>query len=185
MKIITPIFSIKFIFFASFIALSSFFKGQTINITGNNWAVNVPTITEAGSNYLGTYDNPSQLVLSGNLPGAFLNLLAGGAAKVSMHYVATTWNNSLHIYAKRIGGTATVNGLCIICTATINNGTNYIEIPSAVDTTFFTISSGAVLGVGNSIDYKDVNVQLQIGGVSVAIPAAAYSAQIVFTIGAN
>ncbi|RXM40611.1 hypothetical protein BOQ62_04615 [Chryseobacterium sp. CH21] len=166
--------------------MGSFLEGQTINIAGSNWTVSVPTITEAGTNYTGTYNNPSQLTLSGNLPGSFLNLLSSSGARISMHYTPATWNSNLHLYAKRSGGTTKINGLCIACTATINGGNvNFIEIPQASAVTLSTITFSGLLGLGNSVDYSAINVQLEIGGVSVTIPAATYSAQIVFTIGAN
>lgn len=168
------------------LTISSYSEGQTLIVNGSNWTVNVPSITEAGSNYAGTYESANNLItLSGSLPGSFLSLLAGGSAKVSMHYNAISWNNSLRLYAKRSGGTATVNGLCFGCGATINGGTTYIEIPQTVDTTFFTINFTGLLGIGNSVSYSGINVQLQIGGVSVTIPATTYNAQIVFTIGPN
>ncbi|WP_390453392.1 hypothetical protein [Chryseobacterium sp. Alg-005] len=161
-------------------------NGQTITVGGNNWTVSVPSITEAGSNYVGTYESANNVItLSGSLPGSFLNLLAGGAARVSMHYNAISWNNALRLYAKRNGGTATISGVCLGCSATINGGTTYIETSQAVDTTFFTINFVGVLGLGNSVSYSGINVQLQISGVSVTIPATTYNAQIVFTIGPN
>ncbi|UKB80059.1 hypothetical protein [Chryseobacterium sp. MEBOG07] len=166
--------------------MSSYLQGQTINIAGTNWTVSVPTITEAGTNYTGTYDNPSQLTLSGNLPGSFLNLLTSAGAKISMHYVPTSWNSALKLYAKRSGGTTAITGLCVLCTATISGGNvNFIEIPQAGSVTLSTITFSGVLGLGNSVNYSAMNVQLEIGGVSVTIPAATYSAQIVFTVGAN
>ncbi|WP_330744037.1 hypothetical protein [Chryseobacterium sp. CP-77] len=166
--------------------MGSNLNGQTINITGTSWTATVPTITEAGTNYAGTYNNPSLLTLSGHLPGSFLNLLTSSGARISMQLAPTSWNSSLKLYAKRSGGTATINGLCVLCTATINGGTaNYIEIPQANAATLSTITFTGVLGLSNSVDYSGINVQLEIGGVSVTIPATAYSTQVVFTIGAN
>lgn len=168
------------------IIMGSYLQGQTINIAGTSWTVSVPTITEAGSNYAGTYDNPSQLVLSGNLPGSFLNVLTGSGAKISMQLVPTSWNSSLKLFAKRSGGTTKINGLCVGCTATINGGTaNYIEILQASAVTLSTITFTGLLGISNSVDYSAISVQLEISGVSVTIPAAAYSTQVVFTIAAN
>lgn len=166
--------------------MGSYLEGQTISIAGTNWTVSVPTITEAGSNYTGTYDNPAQLTLSGLLPGSFLNLLSASGAKITMQLSPTSWNSSLKLYAKRSGGTATINGLCVLCTSSINGGTaNFIEIPQANAVTLSTITFSGVLGVNNSVNYSGINVQLEIGGVSVTIPAASYSTQIVFTIAAN
>ncbi|PWW16231.1 MULTISPECIES: hypothetical protein [unclassified Chryseobacterium] len=161
-------------------------KGQTINIAGTSWTASVPAITEAGSNYIGTYENPSQLTLSGNLPGSFLNVLSASGAKISMQLAPTSWNSSLKLYAKRSGGTTKINGLCLGCTATITGGTaNYIEILQASAVTLSTITFTGLLGISNSVDYSAISVQLEISGVSVTIPAAAYSTQVVFTIGAN
>ncbi|MDR2237116.1 MAG: hypothetical protein LBE92_13425 [Chryseobacterium sp.] len=168
------------------ILMGSYLKAQTLNISGTNWAVAVPAITEAGTNYTGTYDNPNQLTLSGLLPGSILSLLATNGARISMHYVPITWNSNLHLYAKRSGGTTKINGLCVLCTATINGGNvNFIEIPQATSATLSTINFSGLLGVDNSVNYSAINVQLEIRGVSVTIPAAAYSTQVVFTIGPN
>lgn len=189
MKIKSPIliepFLKRYLYIITLI-MGNFIQGQTINITGTSWTVGVPTITEAGTNYAGTYDNPSLLTLSGHLPGSFLNLLSGSGARISMQHVPTSWNSSMKLYAKRSNGTTVINGLCVLCSATINGGTaNYIEIPQGTSATLSTITFGGVLGVNNSVDYSAISVQLQIGGISVTIPAAAYSTQIVFTIGAN
>lgn len=166
--------------------MGSYLEGQTINLAGANWNASVPTITEAGTNYAGTYNNPGLLTLSGHLPGSFLNLLGSSGAKISMQYVPTNWNSSLKLYAKRSGGSAVINGICVLCSVTFSGGTaNYIEILQSSAVTLSTITFGGVLGVNNSVDYSAVSVQLQMGGVSVTIPAANYSAQIVFTIGAN
>lgn len=189
MKIKSPFLKEQFLksyLYIIALIMGSYMEGQTINIAGTNWTVSVPAITEAGSNYTGTYDNPSQLTLSGNLPGSFLNLLTSSGAKISMHYVPSTWNSNLHLYAKRNGGTATISGLCLLCSATINGGTAaFIEIPQASSATLSTITFTGLLGLGNSVTYSGINVQLEISGVSVTIPAATYSAQIVFTIGPN
>jgi hypothetical protein len=161
-------------------------RAQTINVGGSNWTVSVPAVTEAGTDYAGTYESATNLItLSGNLPGSFLNLLTSGAARVSVHHTPTTWNSNLHLYAKRSGGSTSISGLCVLCTATINGGTTYTEIPQAVATAFFTINFTGVLGLGNSVTYTGINAQLQISGVSVAIPATTYATQVIFTIGAN
>lgn len=168
------------------LTIGSCLGAQTINVGGSNWTVSVPTITEAGTNYAGTYESATNLItLSGTLPGSFLNLLTSGAARVSVHHTPTTWNSNLHLYAKRSGGTTSISGLCLGCTATINGGTTYVEIPQAVATAFFTINFTGILGLGNSVTYSSINGQLQISGVSVIVPATTYSTQVVFTIGPN
>ena len=183
--ILRKLFSKKYLYLL-LIILSSCLQAQTVNAGGSGWTVSVPAITEAGNNYGGTYASATNaIILSGTMPGSFLNLLSNGAARISMRYTPTTWNNSLRLYAKRSGGTATINGLCIGCTATVNGGTTYIEMLQSPDTAFCTINFSGLLGLGNSVNYSAINVQLQISGVSVTIPAASYSAQIVFTIGPN
>lgn len=168
------------------ILISSYMKGQTLTVGGSNWTVSVPTITEAGTNYAGTYESATNLyTLSGTLPGSFLNLLSSGAARISVHHTPTTWNSNLHLYTKRSGGTTNISGLCLGCTATINGGTTYLEIPQTVATAFFTINFSGLLGLGNSVTFSGINGQVQISGVSVIIPATTYATQIVFTIGPN
>ncbi|MFZ4931959.1 hypothetical protein [Chryseobacterium sp. Mn2064] len=176
----------KYIFIIPLL-INIYLGAQTINASGSGWAVSVPAITEAGNNYTGTYASATNAtVLSGSLPGSFLNLLSSSGAKITMHYTPTTWNSNLHLYAKRSGGTATINGVCVLCTATINGGnTAYIEIPQGTSNTLSTITFSGVLGLGNSVTYSAINVQFQISGVSVTIPAASYSAQVVFTVAAN
>ncbi|QPQ52889.1 hypothetical protein H3Z85_05600 [Chryseobacterium indologenes] len=81
---------------------SSSFGAQTVTVTGN-WAPTIAAITEAGTNYAGTYDNitPSNpITMSGTLPGSFLNLLSSNGAKITMHQATTVWNNSLVLSAK-------------------------------------------------------------------------------------
>jgi hypothetical protein len=189
MKIKSPFLKEQFLkryLYIIALLIGSYLEGQTINIAGTSWTVSVPTITEAGSNYAGTYDNPSQLVLSGHLPGSFLSLLTSAGARISMQHVPTSWNSALKLYAKRSGGTTKINGLCVGCAATISGGNvNYVEIPQTGSATLSTITFTGVLGVSHNVDYSAINVQLEISGVSVTIPAAAYSTQIVFTIAAN
>ncbi|WP_126652588.1 hypothetical protein [Chryseobacterium aureum] len=189
MKIKTPFFReayFKIHMCITLLAISGCLEGQTITVGGSNWTVSVPVITEAGTNYAGTYESVTNLyTLSGTLPGSFLNLLTNGAARISVQHNPTTWNSNLHLYTKRSGGTTNISGLCIGCTATINGGTTYVEIPQAVATAFFTINFTGVLGLGNSVTFSGVNGQVQISGVSVVIPATNYATQIVFTIGPN
>lgn len=169
--------------------ISTCMEAQVVNVSGN-WTASIPAITEAGSNYAGTYDNSGStsgnlITLSGSLPGSFLNLLSSSGAKMTMRYTPNPWNNSLTLSAKRTGGTTTINGVCLLCTAAINGGTTYIPITQTSDTTFVTFTFTGVLGLGNSVTFADINLILQLAGVSVTVPANTYSARIVFTIVAN
>lgn len=169
--------------------IGSCMEAQVINVSGN-WNATIPPITEAGSNYAGTYDNSgstgtNQIILSGTLPGSFLNLLSSSGAKMTMRYTPNPWNNSLTLSAKRTGGTTTINGVCLFCTSAINGGTTYIPISQTSDTTLLTFNFTGVLGLNNSVTFADINLILQLAGVSVTVPANTYSARIVFTIVAN
>ncbi|MGH2622926.1 MAG: hypothetical protein ACRDE7_04600, partial [Sphingobacterium sp.] len=148
---------------------SSLVLGQRrLTVTGANWNVNPPAITDAGANYSGTYQSPSdQILLSAQVP----LLLASG--KVSVRYEGNpTWHNALKIAIRRTGQGSTI---CLLCG--INGGLTYQPI-TTVDTDFFTIS--AVLALAS---YSNIPVQLSLSGVSVTIPAANYQSRIVFTIG--
>ncbi|SDJ49265.1 hypothetical protein [Chryseobacterium jejuense] len=179
----------RLIYIILILSSSSFIKAQVVNVSGN-WNASIPAITEAGSNYTGTYDNsgntaPNLITLSGTLPGSFLNLLSSSGAKMTMRYTPNPWNNSLTLSAKRTGGTTAIHGLCVLCTASINGGANYIPISQTGDTTFITFTFSGVLGVGNSVTFADINLIVQLAGVSVTVPSNTYSARIVFTIVAN
>lgn len=169
--------------------ISCCLKAQLVTVSGD-WAASIPAITEAGSNYAGTYSNASipttTITLSTTLSGNFLNVLAGKGAKMTMRYTSNAWNSSLGLSAKRTGTTTgTISGLCVLCTATISGGDSFIPIQSASDTTFFNLNFAGVLGVSNTANFSDINLILQLSGVSVTIPAAPYSARIIFTVVAN
>lgn len=142
-------------------------KAQTLAVTGSNWTVSIPSITEAGTNYAGTYESATnQILLAASVP------LLLGNAKVSVHYQANpTWNNGLILSAKRTGNGTT---LCVLCT--ISGGTNYQTV-TLTDIELFRIS--AVLALAS---YSNIPIQLQLSGVSVTIPATAYQSSVVFTI---
>lgn len=143
---------------------------RTITVGGTNWTVSIPSITEAGSNYTGIYESdPNQILIGASVP------LLLGNGKVSVHYTANpTWNSNLVLQARRTGNGTTG---CVGCT--ITGGTSYITVPLSTDVELFRIT--AVLAVAS---YTNIPVQLQLSGVSVTIPAAAYNSLVVFTIAA-
>ena len=166
---------------------------QTITVSGSNWNINTNSTpsftqpTEAGNNYSGTYESPGNLItLSGNIPGNLLNVLTGGVASVvSVHYTPTNWYSNLKLFVKRSGGSASISGLCVLCGTSINGGTTYIEVPQSAPVQFFTINFSGLLGLENNITFSNINVQLQIQGVSVTVPVDNnYSTTIYFTIAA-
>lgn len=169
--------------------ISSLMEAQVVSVSGS-WTANIPSITEAGNNYSGTYDNTgntgtNQIILSGTLPGSFLNLLSSKGAKMTMHYASNPWNTSMTLSARRTGGTTAIHGVCLLCTAAISGGDTYIPIPQSPDVTFLNFTFAGVLGLGNSVSFADIVLLLQVSGVSVTIPASTYGARVVFTIVAN
>lgn len=152
------------------ILISIHYKAQRVlTVGGTNWTVSVPSITEAGTNYSGTYESAANQILL----GASVPVLLGNG-KVSVHYEANpTWNNNLVLYARRTG-----NGTTGCAGCTISGGTTYTIIP-LTDVELFRIT--AVLALAS---YNNIPIQLQLTGVSVTIPAATYNSRIVFTISA-
>ncbi|WP_228376229.1 hypothetical protein [Chryseobacterium sp. BLS98] len=154
---------ICFIFFM--LDMSS--KAQTVSVSGTNWTASVPAITEAGSNYAGTYASATnQSILNVGLPALL------GSVKVYVHYEANpTWDSSLVLSAKRTNNGTT---LCIGCS--ISGGTAYQTVTQTA-LELFRIST--ILSVTS---YTGINIQYQLSGVSVTIPAATYNSKIVFTV---
>ncbi|MGC5743371.1 hypothetical protein J4Q03_02525 [Chryseobacterium sp. NFX27] len=162
------IFSVKYcIGFALFFIFGYESKAQSVTVPITNWNAAIPAITEAGSNYSGTYSSPTnQASINVGLPALL------GSVKVYVHYEGNpTWNSSLVLSAKRTSNGST---LCIGCS--ISGGTNYITVPlTAVE--LFRIST--ILSVTS---YTGINIQYQVSGVSVTLPAATYNSKIVFTV---
>ncbi|WP_228443277.1 hypothetical protein [Chryseobacterium nematophagum] len=131
--------------------------------------MSIPSITEAGTNYAGTYESATnQVILTASVP------LLLGNGKVSVHYEPNpTWNASLILSAKRTNNGSTVCALC-----TITGGTTYQTV-TQTDIELFRIQ--AVLALAS---YTGINIQLQLSGVSVTIPATTYNSKVVFTISA-
>jgi len=161
-------FSIKYcIGFTLFFIFSYESKAQSVTVPVTNWNAAIPAITEAGSNYSGTYSSPTnQASINVGLPALL------GSVKVYVHYQGNpTWNSSLVLSAKRTSNGST---LCVGCN--ISGGTNYITVPlTAVE--LFRIST--ILSVTS---YTGINIQYQVSGVSVTLPAATYNSKIVFTV---
>ncbi|WP_418121888.1 hypothetical protein ACNFU2_12215 [Chryseobacterium sp. PTM-20240506] len=150
------------------IILTGSSHAQSLTVGGSNWTVSIPPITEAGTNYAGTYESATnQILLAASVP------LLLGTAKVTVRYIPDpTWNNSLVLNIRRTGNGTTV---CVLCS--ITGGTTYQAITQA-DLELFRIT--AVLALAS---YSNIPLQLELTGVSVTIPAATYNARIVFTIG--
>ncbi|WP_185094993.1 hypothetical protein [Chryseobacterium taiwanense] len=160
-----------------------------VNVAGSSSAITISPITEAGNDYtggpyttsnpispitLGTYTIPRNVLLG-------LTLLETGSivSQIKMNYLPTIWNNSLRLYANRNGGTGTVTGVCL-CSAYFNNGTTYPEILQT-DSNFFELMFSGILGaLVTQVSYSTIPISIRLGGVSVTVPAATYTAQINF-----
>jgi len=158
-----------------------------VSIASTPSAIIIPPITEAGNDYTGSYTSSGNPITLGSyiIPRSVLlglTLLEGGSivSQIKMNYTPTIWNNSLHLYANRNGGTATISGVCVGCNAYFNNGNNFPEIHQT-DSAFFDLMFSGVLGLlVTQISYSNIPVSIRLGGVSVTIPAATYTAQINF-----
>ncbi|WP_291938913.1 hypothetical protein [Chryseobacterium sp.] len=146
---------------------SNYSQGQTLTTSGTNWTVSIPSITEAGTNYAGTYESATnQIILAVSVP------LLLGNAKVSVHYEPNpTWNNALGLAAKRTNNGTTVCALC-----SITGGLTYLTL-TQTDIELFRIQAVLALAA-----YTGINIQLELTGVSVTIPATAYQSRVVFTV---
>ncbi|WP_170828481.1 hypothetical protein [Chryseobacterium soldanellicola] len=167
---LTKEFLIKSIFFVILMIFNTILQAQrTLTVSGTNWTVPIPAITEAGSNYAGTYESATnQILLAAGVP------LLLGSGKISVHYEANpTWHSSLILQARRTGNGTTTCGTC-----SITGGTTYITVPQT-DVELFRIQAIVALAT-----YTNIPIQIELTGVSVTIPAATYNSRIVFTISA-
>lgn len=145
-------------------------KSQTITVGGTDWSPVIPTITEAGSDYAGTYESSStQIWLNLTVP------ILLGTGKVSVRYEPNpTWHSSLKIDVRKLNNGS---GLCVLCSMSPNQSTAYQEVLTS-DVELFRVT--AVLSLAT---VTDIGLNLRLRGVSVTTPVANYSARIVFTIG--
>jgi len=121
-------------------------NAQRITVNGN-WVLDLRNeITEAGSDYLGTY---SSLVDQTKIR---LRNVGGSSWSVSVRYAPNNdWDNSLILRAQRTGpGTGT---------GIISGGTAFQTL-TLIDAVFFT-------GTNNR---QTIPIQYQLSGVSVTIP---------------
>jgi hypothetical protein len=145
-------------------------QSQTLTVTGSDWAPVVPAITEAGSDYGGTYASPSgQFKLNVTVP------LLLGTGKVSVRYEDyPIWHSSLKIDVQKIDNGS---GLCVLCSMTPNMAGPVKEL-TTIDSELFRMT--AVLSLAT---VTNITLNLRLRGVSVTTPVDNYSARIVFTIG--
>ena len=142
---------------------------QTMTISGSDWTVNLTPVTEAGMDYSpSTYQSdPTQIQLTVSVP------LLLGSGRVSAHYQPNPkWDPALKLAIKRTNDGTT---LCVLCT--ITGGKDSFLALSQTDIDIFKIQAVLALAA-----YNNIGLQLQLSGVSVTIPAAAYNSRIMFTV---
>jgi len=136
-------------------------NAQSVTATGN-WVYSVAAtdITQAGTNFTGTYVSASSQTS--------ISLTVGGNSQWRVYIARTagTWSNSLIISALR-----TTNGTGVGGVGQIAGGTNY----QAITTIATQLFNGRRSRTG-------IGIQYQVSGVSVTLPAATYSTSIIYTI---
>jgi len=159
-------FTIRKTIFILVTLLCNTVRAQTISVGGTDWAAPITAISEAGNNYAGTSESAAnQILIAGSI-----SLL--GSSTISARYVPNpNWNSALQIALRRTGP----GSPCVLCT--ISSNTNYHEITQTA-TSLISIS-----GLGGT--YSNIPFQIRISGISVTIPAASYSATVIFTITAG
>lgn len=162
--------SIRLLLLAGALLVCIAAKSQTITVVGTDWSPVIPAITEAGSDYAGTYESTStQMSLNLTVPALL------GTGKISVRYEPNpTWNNALKIDVRKLNNGS---GLCVLCSMTPNQATPYQEVLTN-DTELFRVV--AVLSLA---EVTNIGLNLRVRGVSVTTPVDNYTARIVFTIG--
>ncbi|MGB2983333.1 MAG: hypothetical protein WBC63_05660 [Candidatus Bipolaricaulia bacterium] len=130
-------------------------------VTTGNWAVTISAsdlIGGAGTDLQGSYESPADQV-SVSISGS---LGPSDTWRVDVRRSDTTWHDDVHLWLQRTGdGTG----------GSVAGGTSYLEV-TATDAAFFT----------GSDDVSGIPVQLELTGMSIAVPPASYSTTVVFTI---
>ena len=138
-------------------------KAQSVS---GNWTSSVPsnTITEAGSDYSSNWTSLSnQSIIS--LPSGVL----GASYTVFVRKTDTNWNSNLSLWIHK-----SADNLGLLGSVSPAGNTSYFQL-SASNQTFFTASLGI-------LSPATFNVQYEIRGLSVTIPAQTYSTTVVYTI---
>ena len=131
-----------------------------------NWTSSVPsnTITEAGNDYSSNWTSvANQSIIS--LPSGIL----GASYTVSVKKTDTNWNDSLGLWIHKSS-----DSLGLLGTVSPAGNTSYFQLTSS-NQTFFTASLGI-------LSPASFNVQYEIRGLSVTIPAQTYTTTVVYTI---
>jgi len=129
-----------------------------IDVTGD-WSETINSadlVAGAGSDLIGTYESGAFLVDISDTAGA------GDAWQVDIHKVDGTWHGDFVLFAQRTSdGTG----------GSVSGGAAYQQITGS-STAFFD----------GSDNVTGINVQLKLEGVSIAVPPAAYSTMVYYTV---
>ncbi|HFA52186.1 MAG TPA: hypothetical protein ENJ95_24475 [Bacteroidetes bacterium] len=139
-----------------------------INVTGEwNYSVSVNDITEAGNDFQGTYSSASnQVLIDVRQRNFFFDLFFNYNWRVDIRKSDIDWHPNLVLSARRTG-----NGSPLFFSGNVNGGTTYQQVSNA-NQSFFS---------GNR-SRLDIPVQYRISGVSVLLPAKAYTTTVVYTV---
>lgn len=155
----------KLIFIILLLSMSKLSFAQLPSVSGN-WTSSIPasTITEAGENYSSNWTSlANQTIIS-------LAWLTNYT--VSVKKTDVSWNSNLSLWIHKTS--ETIGALGNVSPA---GNSSYIQLTSS-NQTFFTASTGIVL----SLTAATINVQYEIRGLSVTLPAQSYTTTVVYTI---
>jgi len=144
---------------ASFVCGGGICWALSITATGNwlDLTINASNLTGgAGSNLIDTYQSDPAAV-------SITITATSGNWGLNVKKINSNWHSSLHLYIQR-----TSNGTG---SGSISGGTSYQEVTD-IDLPFFN---------GNG-DRSNVNVQLELTGVSIQVPPDVYSATVYYTV---
>ncbi|GAB3519182.1 hypothetical protein [Emticicia fontis] len=138
---------------------------QLPNVSGA-WSSSIPasTITEAGENYTSNWTSLTNQTI--------ISLAWLTSYTVYVKKTDVSWNSNLSLWIHKTG--ETIGALGNVSPA---GNSNYFQL-TASNQLFFTASTGIVL----SLSAATINVQYEIRGLSVLIPAQSYSTTVVYTI---
>ena len=175
MKKLMKNIAVRFFIVSALVLCGKVNRAQSLTVNGSDWIVskNPVTITEAGLDYTGSYESTTDQI---KLTISFPDLSFNASANVNAQLIQDPlWHNSLSVKIKRTGGGTITPGACVFCS--ISGGTSYVTINTVSNVKIFSLTGGLAAHT-----YHNIPIQINITGVSVAIPVANYKAKIVFTL---
>ncbi|MFC0184353.1 hypothetical protein SAMN04515674_102126 [Pseudarcicella hirudinis] len=144
-------------------------QSNAISITGTSWSASAPTLTEAGNNYSSNVTSASNQTLVTVSSTAFLGLLLSWKVMVTKQDVS--WNSNLTVWIRKTG-----DGTSLLGSITPSGTSSYIQLSTTQQELFRGTN------VLTSLNRNNVPIQYEIRGLSVTIPAANYSANVIYTL---